>query len=154
MSSLVVTTGGTTYERVDPSDLESLIIDFNENPDPELNPDIVSIITPSVDKGYKPEDRNALLRSIDIPTEVHSSRENKYNIPINSHVDFDHEKKKIELKEEIIKNTGLCAEEEQQWCIDDTEGGFYGDNLLFKMEVSGGFDDGFEGSVMGDYFEF
>lgn len=120
MSSLVVT-GGATYERVDPDKVESLVIDFDKHPDPELNPDIAKIIKPSSDRGYLPEDRNDLLRAvqieskkkplksrgddglvisksppIDIPGSIPRGK-SSYKVPARLTVDLEAEKRKSEL---------------------------------------------------------
>ena len=209
MSLVVSTTGGATYERVDPATVDKLIIDFDENPDPELNPEIVDLIKPSLDRGYRPEDRNTLLKSvkieakkkplkarkkldddsglvvsksppIDIPGSMKRRIRQEHKIPHYLQVDLEAEKEKEELREsrekEHIKdsekydNEGEPYDNEDSLVVDKEGGGPAplqhdddelagsfdgGDELLFTMEpfVSGGYDNGFEGGEITDYFE-
>ena len=74
MSSLVVT-GGATYEGVDPTNVDSLIVETSS--DPELNPEIERLLRPSLGLGYRPEDRNDLLRSVKIESKKKHFRENE-----------------------------------------------------------------------------
>jgi hypothetical protein len=130
MSSLVVTSGAT-YEGINRENVNSLIVETDN--DPELNPEIKCLIRPSTRYGYRPEDRNDLLRSVNIESQKKPFKYHPIRIP-------------------NYKNTDNYASDED---IDGVDGGFEGGDLLFKVdEWDEEFDDGFEGGAVGEYFSW
>jgi hypothetical protein len=156
MSSLVVESGYSA-EMVARNDVEDLIIDFNATPDPELNPDISELIRKSEEvRGYKPEDRNSLIRFTDSDViddyrkhSKNSGRKTTYEIRI----DLDAEREKEERRHNMTQHRYENREDEIDEVQDTVEGGTFNtdDDLLFSMNPFTGSDSDF--GDYGDYFE-
>ena len=133
MSSLVVTSGAT-YGGTHPTNVDSLLVETDG--DPELNPEIASLLRPSSGRGYRPEDRNDLLRSvkikskkkpltsrgdnelvisesppIDISNSIPRRNTSSYSVSNTLPVDLEAEKNKTHLKEDQINDAGKCADD-------------------------------------------
>ena len=159
MSSLVVT-GGATYEGIGFTNVDSLIVETSS--DPELNPEIESLIRRSSVLGYRPEDRNDILRSVQIesikkpltsrgddgfviPNSIPQRNTGIYDVSAILPVNLESEKNKAQMKDDQINDAD----------IGDVDGGFEGGDLLFKFEGGGeGSDDVFEGGDVGEYFSW
>jgi hypothetical protein len=165
MSSLVVT-GGATYEGVGFTNVDSLIVETGS--DPELNPGIASLLRPSSGLGYRPEDRNDLLRSVkfeskkkpltfrgdgglDIPNSISQRNMSSYDTGEYSDDDLvvTPNSKNMEGGDSLTHKDAPDAD------IGNVDGGFDGGDLLFKFEGGGeGSDDEFEGGAVGEYFSW
>jgi len=179
MSSLVVT-GGATYEGVGFTNVDSLIVETGS--DPELNPEIASLLRPSSGLGYRPEDRNDLLRSVkfeskkkpltfrgdgglDIPDSISQRNTSSYDVSAMLPVNLEAEKNKAQMKEDQINDAEEYSDDDLVVTPNskNTEGG---DSLTHKDapdadigDVDGGFDGGdllfkFEGGGEGSDDEF
>jgi hypothetical protein len=149
MSSLVVT-GGATYEGVETANVDSLIVETDN--DPELNPEINSLISRSSVLGYRPEDRNDLLRSVKFESTkkpLMSNGDDGVVIP---------RKNKAQINDDdLVVTTTKNTEGGTMKHIDigDVDWEFDGGDLLFKFEGGGEeFDDGFEGCSVCEYFDW
>jgi hypothetical protein len=159
MSSLVVT-GGATYEGVSAENVDSLIVETDD--DPELNPEITSLIRRSSAYGYRSEDRNDLLRyakiesmkkpltfiddnRFDIPNSTHRKNTSNYTVSSVLPVDLEMEKNKAQMKEDQINYNDLVVTTN----FKDTEGGApltHSDALdAYIGDFDGEFDGGFDG---------
>jgi hypothetical protein len=170
MSSLVVT-GGATYEGVGFTNVDSLIVETDS--DPELNPEIASLLRPSLGLGYRPEDRNDLLRSVkieskkkpltfrgddglvisksppvDIPDSISQRNTSRYDVSAMLPVNLEAEKNKAQMKEDQINDAEEYSDDDLVVTPNskNTEGG---DSLTHKDapdadigDVDGGFDGG------------
>jgi hypothetical protein len=171
MSSLVVT-GGATYAGVSTKNLDSLIVETDS--DPELNPEIDSLLRLS--SNHQPEDRNVLLRSveiksqkkhlmsrdddglvisksppIDIPNSISQRNTSSYDVSAMLPVNLEAEKNKAQMKEDQINDAGEYSDAD----TGDVDGGFDDGDLLFKFDVGGeDFDDVFEGGAVDEYFSW
>jgi hypothetical protein len=183
MSSLVVT-GGATYEGVGATNVDSLIVETDD--DPELNPEISDLIRRSLAYGYRPDDRNDLLRyakmdsmrkpftfggddKFDIPNPILLRNTSNYNVSEVLPVDLVVEKNKNQINDNDLVVTSnfkdteggvpLTHSDALDAYIDhvdgEFDGGFDGDDLLFKFDGGNeGIDDGFEGGAVGEYFSW
>ena len=133
MSSLVVT-GGRTYESVKATNVDSLIVETDN--DPELDPEIAGMLRYASDRGYRPDDRNDILRSViskSPPLDITNSipRMNKY-----------------QMKEDQLNDDPDDTDS------GDVDGGFEDGDLLFKFEGGGEGIEEFEGGSVGEYFSW
>ena len=179
MSLVVPTEDSVKYENRDTNNKDELLIDFDKEPDPELSPEIMDILKPYIDRGYKPEDRNDILNLINIGSEKITSRyrsnssdESEYLIsksppldiprpngrtygktysrnPYLLPVDINKEKEMESMREIRNEDESLISDKKEESPYQEDSIGS-DDDLLFKMEP--GEHESYDEPIS-DYFE-